>query len=201
MNRVASFISYLLHPIFMPLLSVVILFNLPNYINLRFGPAYFNAVYLCVAFNLIVIPLSMSHYLKKQGMISSLKMEKVEERVLPYMVSAIFYGITYFLFYNIQFPALYLSIFLAASCSVAILLIFALFKEKVSAHLTGIGGICGLLIVVNQVLGIDTIPLLTVFILLAGLLAAARLKLNAHSAFEVAAGFTLGLSTQLLILL
>lgn len=201
MNKIANFFSYLLHPIFMPLLSVFILFELPNYINLRFSPEYFNAVYLCVAFNLIIIPLSLSFYLKRNGMIQSLKMESIAERILPYSITSIFYLITYFLFTQIQFPPLYLAIFLAASGSVVCLLIFAFFKQKVSAHLTGLGGICGLLVVVNQVLGMDTILLFTIFLILSGILAAARLKLNAHNGFQVLSGFLLGLGTQLLILL
>lgn len=201
MIRLANFVSYLLHPIFMPLLSIFILFQLPNYINLRFSSEYFNAVYLCIAFNLVVIPLSLSFYMKKQGMIQSLKMEKVEERVLPYGVTSMFYLITYFLLSKIQFPNLYLAIFLAASAAVVCLLILAFFKQKVSAHLTGLGGICGLLIVVNQFLGIDTIPLFVLFLLLSGILAAARLKLNAHNGFQVLSGFLIGFGTQLVILL
>jgi hypothetical protein len=201
MNRIASFLSYLMHPVFMPLLSVFILFQIPTYINLRFSPEYFNAVYLCVGFNLIVIPTSLSYYLKRQGMISSMKMELVEERMIPYGITSVFYIITYFLFTQIHFPPLYLAIFLAASIAVVGLLIFSILKIKISAHLTGLGGICGLLLVTNQILAINTIPVFTCFILLAGILATARLKLNAHSPKEVLVGFLLGFSTQLLILL
>ena len=128
-------------------------------------------------------------------------MEHVEHRVLPYGITAFSYIITYFLFMQIQFPNLYLSIFLAASIALTILFIFSLLKSKISAHLTGIGGICGLLIVVNQELGINTIPMLVIFILLSGILAASRLKLNAHSASQVLTGFLIGLLSQLYIIL
>lgn len=201
MNRLASFFSYMMHPIFMPLLSVYLLFQLPSYINFRLSPAYFNAIYICVSFNLIVVPLSLSLYLKRSGQIQSLRMEHVEERVIPYGITAFFYLMTYFLFMQIKFPDLYLSIFLAATFAVFILFILALFKQKVSAHLTGIGGICGLLIVTNQALEINTILILMIFILLAGILGASRLKLNAHTASQVFWGFLIGLFTQLLVLL
>lgn len=200
MTRLARFLSYLMHPIFMPLLSVYLLFQLPSYINFRLSPAYFNAIYICVTFNLIIVPLSLSLYLKRHGHIQSLEMERIEERVIPYGITAFFYLMTYFLFVQIKFPSLYLAIFLAATIAVIILFVFAIFKQKISAHLTGIGGICGLLIVTNQVLAINTIPILVTFIFLAGILAASRLKLNAHTASQVFIGFLIGIGTQLFVL-
>lgn len=185
----------------MPLLSVIILFQLPIFHNFKFPPSYFNAIYICVSFNLIVIPLSMAFYLKKQGIIQSLKMHQVEERVYPYAITSIFYLLTYLLFSQINFPPPYLAVFLATSASVFILYLLALAKKKISAHMCGIGGICGLLLVLNQWFGINTIPLLIPGILAAGFLAAARLYLEAHKLSEITLGFALGFVCQLSLLL
>lgn len=185
----------------MPLASLFILFQLPVYLNYKFPDAYYHAIYLCVFVNLIVIPLSLSYYLKKQGMIRSMQMDSVEERMVPFGITIIFYGITYFLFSQMHLPAFYLAVLLAAALSLIVLFIASLLKYKLSAHLTGIGGTCGVLFMVNQLYQTDTSFLLSIFILLAALVASSRLYLNKHSLSEVSLGFINGFACQLTILL
>ncbi len=201
MRIISQFFAYLLHPLFMPLWSIFLLFNLPIYHNFKFPPAYFIGVYICVFFNLVLIPLSMAFYLKRQGIIQSLRMETVEERVYPYALSSIFYLITLVLLSQIQFPIEYLLIFGAASATVLILFLMALGKYKVSAHMAGIGGICGILYSVNHFFALNTIPLFALALLLAGVLAATRLHLKAHQMNEVILGFSIGLLTQVVLTL
>ncbi|MFB1021926.1 MAG: hypothetical protein QMC40_04105, partial [Vicingaceae bacterium] len=68
-----------------------------------------------------------------------------KERILPYLVSSILYGVTFFLFRQVQMPALYLKFFLGAFLALVILLLGVGFSQKISAHLAALGGICGLL--------------------------------------------------------
>lgn len=185
----------------MPLVSLFILFQLPIYLNYKFPDAYYHAIYLCVFINLIVIPLSLSFYLKKQGMIQSIQMNAVEERVYPFGITILFYGITYFLFSQMHLPAFYLTVLLAAALSLIVLFIFSLLKYKISAHMTGIGGTCGMLFMVNQFYQTDTVILFSISLFLASIVASARLYLNKHSLSEITFGFLNGFLCQLSLLL
>lgn len=200
MSRFFHLLSVLFHPIFFPLYSVFVLFQLPIYNNYRFSATYFYFIYLIISLNLIVIPLLFSIYLKKKRVISSLKMELVEERRIPYLLSALLYVFTYFLLSQIDFPSLYLSIFAAATMVVSLLFLFTLAGVKVSAHLSAIGSFCGMIFVLIHLTAIDISLLLLVSILLAGLIGTARLALRAHRPLEVLLGFCLGLACQLLVL-
>ncbi len=201
MRIIAQFLSYLFHPIFAPLVSVFILFQLPIYLNYKYPSAYFTAVYACIFFNLIIIPLSLSYYLKKQGMIQSLEMQSANERVYPYGLTLVLYCITYFLFSQIRFPSFYQAILLGAALSLLILFLFSLANYKISAHMTGLGGIGGMLLVTNQFYQVNTIDLLCLLLLISSLVASARLYLNRHTLGEVFLGFLNGFLCQMVLLL
>lgn len=197
-NSFAKVIAHLFHPIYAPLVSIYLLFQLPIYINYKYTDGYFIYVYVLFFLNLILAPLLISIYLKRKNYIQSLEMQDVSERTLPYLVSSIFYTLTYFLLLNIQFPVFYLMIFQWATITVLMLFVLSLFKQKISAHMAAWGGICGMLIAVSWVLKIDTTNLLILFVLISGIVGFSRLKLSTHSAVEVAGGFVLGLGIQLL---
>lgn len=132
-------------------------------------------------------------------MISSLEMHEVNERVIPYLISCIFYAFTYYLLVKISFPVYYLAVFMGATLTILTLLALALLKQKASAHLAGLGGICGMLITIALVLNVDTTNLLILFVILSGLVAFSRLALNAHKPSELVSGFLIGLSFQLFV--
>tara|TARA_R110002072_G_scaffold96889_2_gene212955 strand:+ start:2319 stop:2924 length:606 start_codon:yes stop_codon:yes gene_type:complete len=201
MKRFATFLSYLLHPILSPLISIYILFHLPIYQNYRLSEEYFNFIYLVILINLILIPLTVSFYLKDKGYIASLKMETTKERRIPFLVSSVLYVITFFVFQTIGFPEIYLQIFMAATWVVLILSVLSFFNVKWSAHLSAMGGLLGMLIVVTQTYNLNLTVILIFFILLSGALASARLVLNAHTQKELLFGFSLGLVAQLILLI
>lgn len=201
MKQAAQIISLVFHPIFAPLWAAVVLFQQPLYLNYSYPSSYYWAIYACLFFNLVFIPLSMIYYLKKQGLIESFQMQKVEERVYPYGIILLFYALTSWLFWSINLPVYYLAILLCSTLSIVFLLLLALLQVKVSAHLTAIAGILGMLITVNQIYGMDTLLLLSMAVILCGLIASSRLVLKAHKPTELVFGFFLGLGTQLLLLL
>ena len=196
----AKFLSYLFHPLFAPVLSVFILFNFPTYLNYKFPPSYFNAVYGALTINLVLAPLGISLYFKKRGIIKSLEMETAKERVLPYLISSVFYIFTFFLLQKIQFPALYLAVFKGATVVVILLLLFALANQKISAHLAGLGGIVGMIALSGYLLQVDVFALLMTAVIISGMVASSRLMLKAHTFLELAVGFCLGVGMQLAFL-
>ena len=132
-------------------------------------------------------------------MIDSLEMRTVKERVLPYITYLIFYTFTYFLLNKLDFPKIYLLLYLVAGLAVVALVIFAFAKLKISAHLTAMGGICGMLIVLSSYYTIDLSTWLMAAVLASGLVGSARLQMKAHNFTELLLGFVLGMGGQLVL--
>lgn len=194
-------ISLLFHPLFAPIYSLAMITSLPLYINFKYGDDYFLYIYFLFFVNLVLAPLFVSLYLKKVKMINSLEMRAVKERVIPYAAYLIFYAFTYFLLHKLNFPEVYLLLYLMAGTAVALLLVFTLIKWKVSAHLTAMGGICGMLVVLSTYFAVDLSTWLMTAVLASGLVGAARLQMKAHTSMDLLFGFSLGLGSQLSIYL
>ena len=126
-------------------------------------------------------------------------MKTPKERILPYLVSSILYGVTFFLFRQVQMPALYLKFFLGAFLALVILLLGVGFSQKISAHLAALGGICGLLYSISIVTSTETLGWLLIAIVISGFVAAARLALKSHTSIELISGFLLGFGIQVIL--
>jgi hypothetical protein len=199
MKSFAQFLSYLFHPIFAPLYAVALLFSLPIYFNYRLSQEFINFTFGVVTLNLVVSPILVSLYLKRKEIIGSLEMKTTKERILPYLVSSILYGVTFFLFRQVHMPALYLKFFLGAFLALVILLLGVGFSQKISAHLAALGGICGLLYSISIVTSTETLGWLLIAILISGFVAAARLALKSHTNIELISGFLLGFGIQVIL--
>lgn len=127
-------------------------------------------------------------------------MEDKEERRLPYLITAAFYILTYFLLQKFNLSALLYIVMLGASTTILIAMVIN-FKWKVSAHMVGIGGLIGVLIGLSLRLQMNFTFLIVLFILLAGILGTSRLILKAHVPTQIFVGFFVGCATQLCLFL
>lgn len=75
------------------------------------------------------------------------------------------------------------------------------FNWKISVHMIGIGGVIGIVTVLSKTGPEVLLYLLSVLIIIAGLIGFGRLQLKAHSLNQIIAGFLLGFSCEILILL
>jgi hypothetical protein len=200
-KKTAQFISVLFHPLWVPLIGLYFLFKFPIFINYRLNEEYLYFIYIIFILNLVLAPLFISLYLKRQKIIKSLEMNEVKERSIPYLVSILFYIFTHFLLSKISFPSFYLSLFKAATITILLLFIFSLLKMKFSAHLAALGGFLGMLFLVNLYFKMDTNLLIGFTLIITGLVASARLALNAHGFKELFFGFLIGLLSQLSLII
>lgn len=134
--------------------------------------------------------------LRWSGLIKSLQFEEKSDRRTPFILVTLFYLLTtYFLMEKTELdPILWQGMGIITG-SVA-LLTGVTFFWKMSAHMTGIGG----LLAVLGVLGIyfpslDLAYLLVATLLLGGLVASSRLYLEAHRPTEVYVGLFVGFVT------
>ena len=197
--KFSKILSYLLHPILMPIIVLYIGINNVDYLYLIFRN-YSNTLYVIILTFTMVLPLISAILFVKSGRVESLEMRKKEERRGPLFVSALIMGIGFFKFYLISKLSFHLS---AIYISSIILLIFAFLitiRWKISLHMLGIGGATGTFIALNYIFG-GIYYLILLFLALSGLLAFARLDQKAHNASQVYVGFVLGCIFQSLFII
>jgi hypothetical protein len=194
----AHFFSYVLHPLFIPL--YVILFLI--YVH----PSYFSGadprtkfwLPITVAQLTIFYPVFSVVLLKALGFADSFFLKTQKDRIIPYIISGIFFFWLFMVFKNYPgelhpaVTAFALGIFLTASAALMANIYF-----KISMHAMGMGGMLGLFLVImtyNTML--MTWPLSIAF-LLTGIVCTSRLIVSDHSVKEIFWGLFLGVICQL----
>ena len=203
----AKLLSYLLHPLFMPFYGLLLLFfsNRLNGFNYYASEESAKAnlqLFLYVFTFTLIIPLGFAYYLKRSGKIASLEMEKKEDRQIPFLITAISYFLGFIVIQreigSVINPFI-IWILVGAELGIIATLIISLFW-KISIHMIGIGGIVGISILMMK-MNMQWDNYLYSSILIAGLLAYARLRLEAHTFMQVLVGFLIGVLSEAIFLL
>lgn len=186
-------ISYLFHPVLMPLIGLFLILNSEAYIavmDIRVA----RMLYMIVGIFTLLLPLALFFLLLYTGYVHSVHMNDRRQRIIPYFISFIMYYIAYYLVKKLAVSS-FISAFLFASALSLLIIVIVTYFWKISTHMTGVGGLTGLVLSLSFVFNADTMYFLVIILLVSGLLASARLSLNAHRPGEVLAGFALGLVT------
>ena len=199
MKIVAKIISYVFHPLIMPIIGLSIIFNTESYINYAVPQELKQAILLLIAATTFVIPLLISLLLLNRQLINSLEMETQRERIIPYSITIIFYVFALYMIKQAPIPAIVFNFIVGATLSIIVAFVINI-KWKISAHMIGVGGLVGVLFCASILLGIYITPYLVLALLLAGLIGTARLILNAHTPSQVYVGFAVGVICQLVVL-
>jgi membrane-associated phospholipid phosphatase len=197
-RKLALFLSVVFQPLLMPsLVFGVLFFGVPQASSI---PETFKVrLFYLIVSSTLLIPLVLMVGLRWSGLIKSLHFEEKSDRRTPFVLVTLFYLLTtYFLMGKTELDPILWQGMGVITCSVA-LLTGVTFFWKMSAHMTGIGG----LLAVLGVLGIyfpslGLAYLLVAALILGGLVASARLYLDAHSPAEVYAGLLVGFATCLI---
>ena len=150
-----------------------------------------------------IMPVIISIILKELKLISSLHMPKKEERMLPFLLTGtLYYGVIYLLasVWNLPINPLIYKFMFSATLAIIIGMLIT-FNWKISVHMIGIGGVVGIVTVLSKTGPEVLLYLLSILIIIAGLIGFGRLQLKAHSLSQIIAGFLLGFSCEILILL
>lgn len=211
-TRFAQILSALLHPLLMPTIIFGILFYVaPEAIqnlelfndSARVGVMSLKIGLLLLIFlQTFILPVFTIYCLHRFGFVNDLKMETLEDRRLPYIVTVAIYTFvaTFFTMKLKQLPEVAI-ILTGIAFSIAAVAIISLYW-KISAHAVGISGTLGALIgIVIKFQSYELFYPIIAVILIGGLLIAARLKLNAHTPAQVIAGSFLGLIISLSVVL
>jgi hypothetical protein len=199
-RRLATFFSYLLHPLLMPTYMTAMFFFMNIYIGFNISSQSKGFILLLVFFNTFFVPLVSSLMLRRLGVIESLEMQTTAERRWPLLITAIFYIFTYYLLLKIRLSGVVYVALLGAIIALTVTTLIN-FRWKISAHMVGIGGITGVFLGLAIRLGADTQYVILLLIFLSGILGFSRLRLEAHNPKQLYSGYLLGLLCQLVLFL
>ncbi len=153
-------------------------------------------ILLITVLGTLILPLVFVPLYLLQRLISSVKMENRNERLIPYFLTAILYFFSFYLIQRTPVPGT-LKTWSLATALIVLLAAISNLKFKISAHMMGWGGLTGLIFFLAFFLGADMYFYFILVFLLSGLAAFSRLYLRAHTPGEVYIGYLLGLGTVL----
>lgn len=187
---IPKIISVFFHPLLMPLVGLLILFNSGTYFSF-FPPEFKRSVFLVVGICTLGIPLVFIPFYIYRNMIRNVEMNSSEERIIPLLITALMYYLAYYIMQNLSVPKALQMFLLGSTFCVAVTLLITL-KWKISAHMIGLGGIVALIVAISLFFHSNLMIYLIAFIILSGITGTARLLLNSHSPAQVYTGFAVG---------
>lgn len=205
MKRFYQIISWVFTPLFMPVFTLYVLFQLEasskNALdmkdNLYLLPSSMKWIILSVFFILTFLAPSLSLLImQRKKIIDSVELNHREERSLPILITG-GYTLLLTVFVFRQLPSIYFStifhtIGILGIVSAIVAYIITLYV-KMSLHAFGAALATGTLIYYYTRFFVPDITVLIAFIILGGIIMTARLQLGKHTIGQLVGGYTLGL--------
>jgi hypothetical protein len=197
----ARVLNILLHPLFMPLYTVALALRVDPHLAF-FLPGELRWIVIgMVALMTVAFPLTSTLLLLRTGLVRSLQMPERKERIAPFAMTAIYYGMAWYLLHRTPLHEAVFAIFFGAILALAITT-FVTLRWKISAHMVGIGGLIGALAGLTAIHSLPLLPVIAAAVLLAGALGTARLLTSDHTPAQVYTGAAAGfLCTYLCVVL
>ncbi len=180
----------------MPSYGILLLFRYDLFIPAGSRIPVFGIVF----FFSFLLPVLNILFLRWRKVISTMEMDKREERTMPYLSTSVVYIVSFFMLKEILPSPSVKFIMLGSAIGIVITLI-ANYFYKISAHMVGIGGLLGGVLFLSITMGWHTHYEIMLLFLTAGILAGSRLALDAHNPFEIVTGFFAGFASQAFLLL
>ncbi|MBP1677227.1 MAG: phosphoesterase PA-phosphatase related protein [Bacteroidetes bacterium] len=190
MKKFYNIISFVFQPLLMPTYGIAMLINLDVFDVLPFiwrmiaiiGTLLFTGI-------LPAVPILM---MLRRGEVNDLFISKREERTMPYLFTFLAYIFwTLFMWRVLNFPVFMVAAGIGTAISI-LLITFINLKWKISAHLSGIGGLVGGIFGICYRMAYNPIWLFVLILFISALVAISRIALKAHTPGQTLAGFSLG---------
>ena len=185
----AKLLSRLLHPIFIPTITLAIIST--KFLNIIILSNQLNIIIIGTVIFTLLFPLLSILYLLFTKRIKSLQIEEKEERILPILFTIIWMLIGYYFLGNIlEYAPVVNSIYLGMIATLGITLLITKYW-KISLHMAAIGGCFGVFLNLQYIYG-GVINYVIFILILSGLLGYSRAILKAHNMRQIYSGFLLG---------
>ncbi len=196
----ATIVSYVLHPVFMPSAMTVILYKLSPLSFAGVNVMDFAKQPLPVLVSIIVstafFPLLSVLLMKGLGFVESIQLDNPKDRIIPLIATMTFYFWISNVMSNTNAPFLLRVLLLGSFWGVIALFMVNIFF-KISMHTTAAGGAVGMIVVLMLNSSVNMVVPFFVTLLIAGVIGTARLILSAHSKSQVWLGYIVGFASQL----
>lgn len=196
MQRIFKSISYIFHPVFIPLLGVLFYFSkTPRSIPKEIVWAKLISLSILT----VVLPILLYFLLKNLGKADSIFLKTSKERILPLLLNCV---IAYLIIRNILPATEYIELygfFTGILFSTLACLLLALLKFKASIHLMAMGGLFMFCLALSIHFSKNFNGTLAILSIITGAVTTSRLLLNAHTYRELTVGLFIGIIPQLVM--
>jgi hypothetical protein len=188
-------ISYISHPLLVPIAGTLAYFAVAPYSTLEQQSGNILPIFILT----VIIPIIFFLILKNMRLISSIFAPQLKERKYPLIISVILYLMVLkkVIPQNYVVELYYYFVGLLIGTFATLLLLF--FKFKTSIHLLGMSSLLMFLVGLSIHFEINITLAIGLITLLTGLTSTSRLYLRAHTLIELVIGFFLGSLSQLLV--
>ncbi|QRM89013.1 hypothetical protein FG167_07115 [Lacinutrix sp. WUR7] len=197
MHYILKSISFIFHPLIMPLLGVIFYFSKSP----RFIPKeIILAKLISISILTVILPILIYYLLKTIGKTHSIYLKTAKERILPLGLNCI---IIYLIVKRVFPPSEIIELyyfFIGILLSNITCFILAILKFKASIHMIAISGVFMFYIALSLHFGININGTLALMAIITGAIATSRLHLKAHNNVELIAGFCIGFLPQFTLL-
>lgn len=198
-NRIAKIISYITHPLLIATYGYWVLFNANIYLK-HILPLETKEVLLIIIFvNTFIIPSLFILILSRAKVIQSIEIEDQKHRRIPFLLTTLIYFACYWFLSRNNLPTL-IPMFMLVACFLLLVTYVINLFWKISAHMMGMGALTGSILALGIRFESDVQLFFMLSILISGLTAYARLKLEAHSPKQVYIGYGIGFILALFML-
>lgn len=193
MNKLATLLSTVFHPLLMPTYGIAIALY-TSYMRI-FGDRLLGIVIVGVLLTTCILPSLGIYILYKLGHISDFRLHERTERTIPYLINFACYVACYLYLYRFGIPG-WIIAFIAGAIVALIISLFINRFWKISAHMVAAGSMVTLVFLMSfysLMLTPYILPLQIASVLLAGAIGSSRILLKRHTLGQVGAGFALGI--------
>ena len=190
-KNAAKFISAIFHPFLIPSMGYLLLLNSNFYFSLMSWEAK-RFVLLVVFFSTAILPL-LGVAIMALSPKFDMSMQNARDRILPLLSTSVFYYIGFLLLSRVRIFSVF-KLFLIASVLVLIVLLLITLKWKISIHMAALGGMTATIFAMSFRSGVNPVIAIILAVIVSGLVGTARLILQKHTLWQLAAGYLLGFS-------
>lgn len=196
MDKLLKSISYVFHPLIMPLLGVIFYFSKsPRYIPFDIIQAKMVSLFILT----VILPILLYLLLKTVGVVNTINLKTTKERIYPLLLNGI---VILIVLQRILTPTQAIELyffFVGILISNMACLLLVIMKFKASIHMIAVSGLFMFFIALSIHFSININGTLALMCIIMGAIATSRLHLKAHTYKELILGVFIGFMPQLIL--
>lgn len=196
MDKILKSLSYIFHPLLIPLLGVIFYFSKsPRYIPIEIIQAKVISLFILT----VILPILLYYLLKTIGVVKTINLETTKERIYPLILNGI---VLLIVLQRILTPTQAIELyffFVGILISNMACLLLAIIKFKASIHMIAVSGALMFFIALSIHFSININGTLALMCIIMGGVATSRLHLKAHTYKELIMGVFIGAFPQLIL--